>query len=50
MAKNKATKVSLEEEVIHLKKHFGDIVATIKALMEKVDYLQKISAPKAKSY
>ena len=30
-------KVSLEEEVINLKKHFGDKVVTIKALMEKVD-------------
>ena len=46
MAKNKATKVSLEEEVTNLKKHFGGIVATIKALMEKVDNLQKLSAPK----
>ena len=46
MSKNKGTKVALEEEVNNLKKHFGGIVATVKALMEKVVSLEKRSAPK----
>ena len=48
MAKNKATKVTLEEEVNTLKKHFGGIIATVKALKEIVDNLQKNLGPKEK--
>ena len=36
MAKTKVTKVSVEEELSTLKKHFGGIMVTFKALMEKV--------------
>ena len=46
MAKNKASKVTLEEEVNTIKKHFGGIIATVKALKETVDNLQKKLAPK----
>ena len=41
MAKNKVTKVSLEDEFNTLKRHFGGIIATVKALKETVDTLQK---------
>ena len=46
MAKTKVTKVSVEEEFSTLKKHFGGIVATVKALMEKVESLEKKLVPK----
>ena len=36
----------MEEELITLKKHFGGIVATVKALMEKVESLEKKLVPK----
>ena len=48
MTKNKAVKATVEEEVIALKKHFGGIVATFKALMEKVESLEKKLVPKEK--
>ena len=41
MAKDKGTKVSMEEEVNNLKKYVGGIVATVKALKQTVDTLQK---------
>ena len=46
MAKDKVNKVSLEEEFNILKKHFGGIIATVKALKETVDTLQKKLASK----
>ena len=46
MSKIKGTKVALEEEVNNLKKHFGGIVATVKALMEKVVSLERRSVTK----
>ena len=36
MAQNKNSKVSVEEELTTLNKHFGGIAATVKALMDKV--------------
>ena len=41
MAKDKIAKLSLENEVKALKKHFGGFVATLKALKEAVEALQK---------
>ena len=41
MSKNKATKATVEEDVMVLKKHFGGVLATVKALMEKVDIMEK---------
>ena len=46
MAKDKVNKVSLEEEFNILKKHFGGFIATVKALKETVDTLQKKLASK----
>ena len=41
MAKNTIAKVSLDEEVKTLKKHFGGIIATVKALKETVERLER---------
>ena len=41
MTKNKVGKVMVEEEVITQQKYFSGVVATVKALMEKVDILEK---------
>ena len=41
MAKNVVPKVSIDEEVKTLKKHFGGIIATVKALKETVERLEK---------
>ena len=45
MAKDQ-TKCSMEEEIKTLKKHFGGIIATIKALKETVDSMSGKEAPK----
>ena len=41
MSKNTCGKLSLDEEVKTLKKHFGGIIATVKSLKETVDKLEK---------
>ena len=46
MAKSNVSKFSVEEEVKTLKKHFGGIIATVKALKETVDALGGKVAPK----